>query len=142
MNKENLLKLAKFLDGLPEDYKRFDMEDWVASENGTLCPDEIEDVDIKACGYAACAIGHAPQALGLSIEETNMIPMWDIFIENYFGIDYRSQEWMFGYEWKDVDNTPKGAAKRIRYFLENGVPDEYSEHDDPKKELLKIYKDY
>jgi|TARA_Y100000310_G_scaffold336440_1_gene420990 hypothetical protein len=142
MNKENLLKLAKFLDSLPEDYKHFDMADWVACDTGALCPDELEGVDIGSCGYAACAIGHAPQALGLSIEETNMIPIWNDFIDKYFDIDYSPQEWMFGYDWKEVDNTPQGVAKRIRYFLENGVPEEFNAYYSPTKELIEFYKGY
>jgi len=36
-------------------------------------------------------------------------------------------EWLFGYGWKYSDNTPIGAAKRIRYFLANGVP--YNWHE-------------
>lgn len=142
MNKENLLKLAKFLDELPEDYEHFDMNTWLASDTNELWPDEIEGVDIKACGYAACAIGHAPQALGLTPEQTWSHPTWDAFVEAYFDIDYRESEWMFGCDWKEVDNTPQGVAKRIRYFLENGVPEVFNTYDTPTKELIELYKGY
>lgn len=45
------------------------------------------------------------------------------------GLEDMSVEWnwLFGSEWEDVDNTPKGAAKRIRIFLESGVPEAFLE---------------
>lgn len=140
MNKENLLKLAKFLDELPEDYKHFDMGEWVAAETGSLVPSEMKTGDIKGCGYAACAIGHAPQALGLTPEETWKHDSWDDFIYHYFDIDFGEEQWMFGVDWQDVDNTPKGVAKRIRYFLKHGVPESFgmSNHEN----LLELYEDY
>ena len=140
MNKENLLKLAKFLDGLPEDYEHFDMSKWLASDTNELCPDEIEDVDIKACGYAACAIGHAPQALKLTPEETWKCATWNAFIHHYFDIAWIEEQFMFGVDWQDVDNTPKGVAKRIRYFLENGVPDSFGFVTDER--IIELYEDY
>ena len=140
MNKENLLKLAKFLDELPEDYKHFDMSKWLTSDTYELCPDEIEDVDIKACGYAACAIGHAPQALELTTEQAWECPTWSNFIEVYFGIDHHAEQFMFGAGWSDIDDTPKGAAKRIRYFLENGVPDTFGFVTDER--IIELYEDY
>lgn len=37
----------------------------------------------------------------------------------------RSEVWDFLFcgRWDNVDNTPKGAAKRIHYFLTNGLPE-------------------
>ena len=140
MNKENLLKLAKFLDGLPEDYEHFDMSKWIASDTKELRLDEIENVDIKACGYAACAIGHAPQALKLTPEETWKCATWNAFIHHYFDIAWIEEQFMFGVDWQDVDNTPKGVAKRIRYFLENGVPDSFGFVTDER--IIELYEDY
>ena len=136
----NLLKLAKFLDELPEDYEHFDMGTWIASDTKELCLDEIEGVDIKACGYAACAIGHAPQALKLTTEQTWECHTWGNFIKVYFGIDHRTEQFMFGVDWQDVDNTPKGVAKRIRYFLENDVPENFGTVN--YEDMIELYEDY
>ncbi len=139
MNKENLLKLAKFLDELPEDYKHFYMSDWVCDHEGyEKSPSELKKVNIKGCGYVACAIGHAPQALGLSLEEVSEFPDWELFINHYFKIERSAEHWMFGPHWTYIDNTPKGAAKRIRYFLENGVPTGTYDY----RQLVELYKDY
>ena len=140
MNKENLLKLAKFLDELPEDYEHFDMSKWIASDTKELRLDEIENVDIKVCGYAACAIGHAPQALELTTEETWKHHTWGNFIDVYFDIAWIEEQFMFGVDWSGIDDTPKGAAKRIRYFLQNGVPDTFGFVTDER--IIELYEDY
>ena len=31
--------------------------------------------------------------------------------------------WCFSGEWCEIDNTPRGAAKRIRVLLKSGLPD-------------------
>ena len=34
----------------------------------------------------------------------------------------RLWNYLFGQEWTHTDNTPKGAAQRIRYVVKNGLP--------------------
>lgn len=47
--------------------------------------------------------------------------------ERFTGIEFLSDEWLFlfSFIWSYVDNTPTGAAKRIRYFVENGLPNNW-----------------
>jgi hypothetical protein len=34
--------------------------------------------------------------------------------------------WLFGKLWSKIDNSPKGAAKRINIFLDKGLPDDWA----------------
>ena len=55
-----------------------------------------------------------------------------------FGIEENSPEfgWIFDGGWARWDNTPHGAAKRIDYLLEHGVPDEFRW---PNDEWVEVY---
>ncbi len=112
--KENLAKLAAYLAKLPDDYEKFNM--WVyfsgraegtyMTHGGTMC------------GTAACAVGHGPAA-GI---KSPVYDSWNDYCLQAFCIETQTPEfeWLFGGSWNQVDNTPKGAAARIRYYLENG----------------------
>ena len=75
------------------------------------------------CGTSACAVGHGPLALPDSlIDETET---WNNYSKRVFGCNAWSSGasadrfyWMFGGDWSDIDDTPTGAAARIRYFLD------------------------
>ena len=118
MNKENLLKLANYLEQLPEDYDHFDMYSF-ASDG--ITPQKIH-TEINQCGTVACAVGHAPIALNLSEKDIKDMDWRDI--ADYYLIDRREDEWdwCFSQEWQSIDNTAKGAAKRIKTLLEKGLP--------------------
>jgi len=100
------------------------------------------------CGTAACAIGHAPTLAQVDSEfrpTKRKITMtnpwtkeettfkepesWTAYTYRVFGLEEFSREWYwcFGPNWSNVDNTPVGAAKRIMYFIKNGVPDDWKE---------------
>lgn len=114
--KENLLKLAAYLEGplLAE----FDMKDYSKVSIGTT-DDKIN------CGTCGCAAGHGPYA-GIP---KDCGESWNEYCLRVFGVGYRQEKtWMvhgfiFGASWKRINNEARSAAKRIRYFLENGVPD-------------------
>lgn len=115
MNVQNLLLLANYLESLPADYEDFEMG---------MFHDVAEtpfDAVGTHCGTAACAVGHAPQVEGLPkpIEGEG----WAPYSERIFGVSGYSLEWdyMFSDSWDIVDNTPHGAAKRIRYIAEHGT---------------------
>lgn len=104
------------------------------------------------CKTVACAIGHGPSA---------GILMTDRFLHNDRSVDWmryteemfigsepyvansrrRYQPlfaWMFGHEWSHTDNSPWGAAARIRYVLHHGAPPtEFVENEnyDPTPDL-------
>lgn len=122
-HKDNLLKLADYLAALPADYKEFDMRDYNAVEAdthsgfSTLGPYNRQ----YGCGTIACALGHGPAA-GVRVYRDLG---WEEYCERAFGVDgggYYSDafEYMFGANWQNFDNTPHGAAARIRTYVELG----------------------
>lgn len=110
----NLRKLARFLDRVQP--KRFDMSTFT---NQSAYPAEAK----YECGTVACAAGHGP-ACGI---KANKRESWLDYTERAFGApeDEPFFLWCFGGVWDDTDNRPAGAAARIRYALDNGVPDNY-----------------
>jgi hypothetical protein len=133
----NLLKLAEYLESLPPDYSHFSMTDYI-NHRGSC---EIENIDqelvldpqaaLMNCGTIACAAGHGPAA-GFPIleSETEQINgyldiLWPNYMHRVFGVEDGSDEWafLFGAWWIYYDNHHYGAAARIRYFLENDMPE-------------------
>ena len=137
MNKENLKKLADYLAKLPEDYQQFEMSNFIDEATFDEAVEYIRK-DGNMCGTSACAIGHAPHAgitLDFTQEELDRMyvgtvgggsaDLWTAYAQRAFGIDFNTPqgEWMFGGEWAGVDNTPRGAAARIKFILAgNEVP--------------------
>ena len=138
MNKENLLKLAAYLDTLPLDYKHFEMSDFMqegdpekytvyALENGGVA---------TTCGAVACAVGHGPSAgflfncdelvRGMSYNAAGefvklLKPDWYSYTDRVFvSPNSEAFDFMFGGAWSAWDNTPCGAAARIRFAVEHG----------------------
>lgn len=105
----NLAKLADFLDsGDPRIH--FDMSSYTSSGPDTA--------HVLKCGSVGCAVGHGPMA-GVSAKRNED---WTDYCSRVFTPDYDAWGWMFGASWQDVDPTAKGAARRIRHYLANGVP--------------------
>ena len=112
--KENLEKLATYLEALPSDYHRFGMRNWFADENGyeTYIDDDAIDSG-HVCGTAACAIGHG-LAAGVPVGAADS---WVQYADNFACIDTQAFEYMFAGTWEDYDDTHQGAAQRIRMYL-------------------------
>ena len=124
-HKENLLKLADKLETVPEN--QFHMDDYRVepTEDGPGDSKGISDVLVNPdidCGTSGCAIGWAPVVPGLEALEDDAT--WSGYAARVFGVCEWDADFafMFSSSWKDKDNTPKGAAKRIRYFIEKGCP--------------------
>lgn len=125
-HRENLLKLAAYLDQLPADYEHFDMRDYNTVERESpFFPHSLEPKSRQyGCGTAACALGHGPAA-GIRVYGDLL---WDNYCERVFGIkrfareDDDDFEYLFGAQWTHYDNTPHGAAARIRIYVEGGTP--------------------
>lgn len=116
MHIENLMTLANYLETLPA--PKFDMKQFAADEHGDwLSPNQLHE-----CDTVCCAAGNGPAA-GLPVIESDHD--WQTYIERVFGIELYTREWhwCFSAGWAYVDNTPAGAARRIRHMLEHGVPD-------------------
>lgn len=125
-HRANLLKLADYLDTVAQAnfdmgeyrlYRYDDDEDWDIADG--LNPNDKE----PECGTVCCAAG---SGLLAGIPAIPSDYYWDAYIQRVFGVRMGDSDevwsWLFHYMWKHVDNTPAGAAKRIRYFLERGVP--------------------
>lgn len=108
----NMARLAAHLMALPADYREFDMKQW--SE---------ERPQRTTCGTVACAAGHGPMAgiRALPGEE------WYGYVSRVFTDDLYERRWCFGADWTDIDNTPHGAARRIRHLLDHGLPADWWE---------------
>jgi len=149
LNRENLTKLADYLDSLPDNYRSFMMSDFLVQTE--YDPAEIArymtEPNYNMCGSAACAIGHAPAA-GIKVDMSTFTEydktsdMWDYYHLEAFGIDWGEpiSLWMFGGDWTYVDNTPKGAAARIRFILDGKTPPDINgEPFDDSEMNYKIY---
>jgi hypothetical protein len=72
------------------------------------------------CKTVACAAGHGP-LFGIKKWRGEN---WTEYSHRVFtGHNWILWNWLFDGQWAGVDNTPKGAAARIRYALAHGVPD-------------------
>ncbi|MBD9544288.1 hypothetical protein IB276_33115 [Ensifer sp. ENS04] len=116
MNAKNLLQLAAYLDIVAQD--AFNMGSYSLDEDG-----EKIDPNVSECGAVACAVGHAPNAgLPVLLSDGND---WVTYSRRVFGLAPGEEpwKWCFAGSWEWRDNTPAGAAKRIRYLVEHGVPE-------------------
>jgi len=131
----NLDTLATYLEALPEDYEHFDMRRYFDARG--LTPDIVAlssglvgTEHLNVCGTVACAIGHGPAA-GIDPQGSEN---WSEYSSRVFGCVNRAlwggvvymgggiYAWAFCEEWCHHDNTPLGAAQRIRYALRHGIP--------------------
>jgi hypothetical protein len=122
VNRGNLRKLADYLAALPRDYQHFDMSSFLCQPGGLTMPPKEASL-LGSCGTVACTAGHGPAA-GIPIPEG--CTSWWQYCDSVFGATFAGAhyQWCFAAEWKDVDNTPQGAAQRIYWLLEHGVPED------------------
>lgn len=124
MNKDNLLKLADHLDTVEPD--RFDMNLFFGGAATQKKRERYVKTGAMPCGTVACALGYGPSAgLTMLAEESRAgVYRWFRYSARVFGVVQETREWnfLFHCHWAMLDNTPAGAAKRIRYMLEHGVP--------------------
>ena len=121
-----LRKLANYLLSLPEDYEKFDMSNFIVrDDNGSSDFCQINETTLHTCGTAACALGHAPSIFRVP---KDCADWWDL-AELLFGLEEYSDDWdwCFAGGWVDVDNTHTGAAKRILWLLDKGLPEYWKE---------------
>lgn len=115
MHRQNLTRLADYLDSLPPDYAHFDMR---VFGNG------------HPCQTSACAAGHGPAA-GIPFPPEIADFDWLDYISAVFEVEHTGQtpspEYRFMF-YDDWDGDHYDAANRIRYALAHGVPPQF---DDP-----------
>lgn len=75
------------------------------------------------CGTIGCAAGHGPYAgIPKRTDERWAHYVYRCFLPDMAGNSLEVFYWLFSPIWANTDNTPQGAAKRIYYALEYGVP--------------------
>lgn len=145
--RKNLASLSEYLKAFSkqENAPFFDMESFYTS-NFTK-----QGVAEDECGTAACAVGHYAVMIGWDassegVKPKTMTPEWEAeykrnsgaigrmswcdFTTNIIGVDASEDEahlfaWLFASRWEGYDNSPLGAALRIDYFLEHGIPNSF-----------------
>lgn len=140
MNRVNLEKLAAYLEQLPEGYDHFDMCDFYQKyfiglggiRIGRTKSNPETAIAPSECGAVACAIGHAPAA-GIPALPGEY---WAPYAVRVFELLHNEWVWCFDGEWECIDNTPQGAAKRIRYLLAFGPPSDWKEQLDGEADYL------
>ena len=108
--KQNLIKLAQgLLHGASVSY--FHMRFFATNMHG------------KTCGAVGCAIGHAPYFGVYKYKHED----WREFSKRALISDEYSDEWSwcFDSKWSKVDNSRRGAAKRIIWYLQYGLPNDW-----------------
>ncbi len=139
--RSNLKKLALFLSKKRAS-KKFDMQHYAKVNQNIVQPQDIKEYN--ECATVCCAVGHGPYA-GIPVGKSKG---WNEYMEKFIPSYDHSYDWLFSQDWKEFDNTPKGAAYRIGYYLKCGIPewfDEYTimdDHRDKYKEAIKIGKEY
>lgn len=113
----NLRTLADFLMKNKADIA-FDMYHY-AKRADTTRP-IYEAAQATECGTVCCAAGHGPAA-GLKAQGDEN---WNQYVHRTFGLNYGDATylWLFHPHWTQVDNTPEGAARRIYWYLDKGLP--------------------
>lgn len=139
IRRKNLEKLATYLESLPANYRHFGMDRYAVHDPNRSDYEPCEDFP---CGTVACALGHGPAAgITSAPHET-----WEDYAHRFVDDDSQEWSWLFGGQWSAFDNTHRGAAARIRYFLDHKVPDQpwYGEQYQANPEFYNpnIYAEY
>lgn len=129
MNKENLKTLSSGLRLVKE--KDFTMRDLRMTREGK----RVFYMSRSKCGSVGCALGWAPTIPTLEPvhEDFRQIPhssrgelSFTKYSKRIFDLSDAEWDWCFSCGWTYYDDTPTGAADRIDYLLDNGVPEDFS----------------
>lgn len=127
LQRANLLTLANYLMKLPDDYEHFGMAHFFEGDHAVT--------DVAHCGTTACAVGHGPAA-GITplphhwdtYGQSSRLDWWDYSKDLLCSMGSGAWDFMFSGCWDEHDDTPRGAAARIRYVLKGGlIPDSLSD---------------
>ena len=150
----NLDKLAFYLENLPDSYESFHMGSYFTVMTAATWSKEKEieakyareNGGVGKCGAIACAVGHGPSAgILFSEEEASLLPIdsvggWNKYCSNNF-CTTNTPEWCWAFSggWSHIDNTPEGAAKRIRYMLRHAEIPLVQAFSNPLREFVELY---
>jgi|GEM_PF-2087571 hypothetical protein len=118
LQKQNCEKLIAYLLS-DKKLAKFDMW-YFTQEDIKLVRDPNE---MTTCGTVGCSAGHGPYA-GIPKKKSET---WFGYVHANFGFHYSSNigQWCFSCDWALRDNSPYGAALRLKWFLEKGLPNDY-----------------
>jgi hypothetical protein len=92
---------------------------------------DASDRKYRECNSIGCVIGHCTvlddDANIYRIKHMNGLIDFVRWSEKFTGLNSNSDDWtfLFGGSWDCSDNTAIGASKRIRYYLQHGIPDDW-----------------
>lgn len=118
MNRENLKRMADYIRTVPQ-------------ENFTISYYRSGSERYHKCDSVGCVIGHCTV-----LDDIDNIPTFqggDIRFDEWSKIftelvPYSGKwKWCFSTYWKQIDNTPTGAAERIEWLLNHGLPEDWYE---------------
>ena len=122
--RENLKKLVRFLEALPEDYDGVRMDRW--AEDGMEAANATPE---HPCGTPACLAGHGPGA-GIPFISSEFgrfgSPLWERYTRRVFAREQDRRAFMMGVYWPD--SIPEGIA-RIKLVLADKVPADWDYSD-------------
>lgn len=124
-NKENLLRMADYIETVPQE--KFTMSVYRGEK----------DFKDASCDTIGCAVGHCTILAPHLIKQTELGIDFEAWVKEFTGVEWASKEWrwLFSGIWVLIDNTPTGAAKRIRHFVEHGLPDDWEQIMNGEKPL-------
>ena len=100
-----------------EDESKFDMDVWLSCERSEADEKLNSYRKINQCGYSACAIGWTPSIAGMP--EPDKRESWREYGIRVYRLRWKGFGCCFDEAWASIDNTPKGAAARMQYLLDN-----------------------
>lgn len=117
MNRENLQRMADHIRTVPQE--KFSME--IYREDNTPTTE---------CNTVGCVIGHCIY-LGIPVYHTDgdqdsgidyLLWAWQFTGMSPYTDEFK---WCFSMFWENIDNSPTGAALRIEWLLNHGLPDNW-----------------
>jgi len=89
-----------------------------------------DDFKNPVCGSVGCTVGtcsvlDVENVIENFTDSDGVIDFldWSVDFTGLLGVEYECEwEWCFGSTWATTDNTPTGAALRIEWLLNNGLP--------------------
>jgi len=110
--------------------EEFEADDIISGSHINV-PEKMTVEIYSSCGTTACAVGHGPLA-GIPVLPGET---WHDYEYRVFGVSkvigWQAWSFLFSGQWADspLNNTAKGSAARIDYFLKHGVPEDYYYRD-------------
>ncbi len=122
LDTDRLRRLATIVESVPQD--RFDME--MIISNLTLVDYEKTPTEVALTYKQACVLGQAfLHSTELGIPEMSYSSFMNnaealvLGVDGLLNVPDGAWAMMFSGNWTLIDNTPVGAANRIRYFIEH-----------------------